>query len=157
MDGDDKTARERKQRLRQRREAAGMAQISGWVPAARRSYARQVLKAVAEGANSLPPDPEMTAALEVTQAELAAARMAIEAGEQRGRALQTECDAAMATWASERDKGRVATQAAQTAQELATEALRRAEKAETIIRQTRNLPGVRGRLVRWLTGAMLER
>jgi hypothetical protein len=74
MDREDKTARERKQRMRAKREAAGVAQVSGWVPAARRAYAREVLKAVAEGANSLPPDPELMAALDAAKIDLAAAQ-----------------------------------------------------------------------------------
>jgi hypothetical protein len=46
--------------------------------------------------------------------------------------------------------------AAQEAQERATEALGRAEKAEAAMRQARSLPGVKGRLVRWLTGDALR-
>ena len=47
MDGEDRTGRERKERLRARRDEAGMAQVSGWVPKDRRPYAREVLSALA--------------------------------------------------------------------------------------------------------------
>jgi chromosome segregation ATPase len=174
MDGEDKTARERKQRMRAKREAAGVAQVSGWVPAARRAYAREVLKAVAEGANSLPPDPELSAALDAAKADLIAAHVEIEAAkaqiaqiemmaERQRQALEAERDAARAAEAAEREKvqatateAQVAAKTAQEAQKRATEALGRAEKAETAIRQAKSLPGVRGRLVRWMAGDVLE-
>ncbi len=76
MDGEDRTGRERKERLRARRDEAGMAQVSGWVPKDRRPYAREVLAALARGANSLPPDPEQAAALDVAQADATAAKAA---------------------------------------------------------------------------------
>ncbi len=169
MDGDDKTARERKQRMRARREADGMAQVSGWVPAARRAYAREVLRAVAEGANSLPPDPELAAALDTVRDDLAKAQAEIEAREELLRAahdrevqLQAERDAARAAEAEGRAKIDVATveakdaaKDAREAQERATEALQRAEKAETAIRQAKTMPGIKGRLVRWLAGDVL--
>ena len=173
MDREDKTARERKQRMRAKREAAGVAQVSGWVPAARRAYAREVLKAVAEGANSLPPDPELMAALDGAKIDLAAAHAEIAAAkaqiaqievtaECQRQALEAERDAAKAAEAAESEKAQAtameaqaAVRTAQEAQERAIEALGRAEKAETTIRQARSLPGVRGRLVRWLAGEVL--
>jgi len=169
MDGDDKTARERKQRMRARREADGMAQVSGWVPAARRAYAREVLRAVAEGANSLPPDPELAAALDTVRDDLTKARAEIEAREELLRAahdrevqLQAERDAARAAEAEGLAKVQEATseaaeaaRAAQEERERATEAAARAEKAEAAMRQAKTLPGVRGRLVRWLAGDVL--
>ena len=75
MDGEDRTGRERKERLRARRDEAGMAQVSGWVPKDRRAYAREVLAAIAQGANSLPPDPEQAAELERAQSEVEAAQI----------------------------------------------------------------------------------
>lgn len=103
MDAHDKTGRERKERLRQRRDKAGMAQVSGWVPKDRRAYAREVIAALAKGANSLPPDPEQAAALDAAWASIAAARIAeaevhavLEKAEQRGQALVDELDAARA-------------------------------------------------------------
>lgn len=169
MDGDDKTARARKQRMRARREADGMAQVSGWVPTARRAYAREVLRAVAEGANSLPPDPEMAAALDAVRTDLSRAHAEIEAREAalqaaRGREarLQAERDAARAAEVTEREKvvtialeAQEAARAAQEAKERTTEALQRAEKAEAVIRQAKTLPGLKGRLVRWLAGSVL--
>jgi chromosome segregation ATPase len=174
MDGEDKTSRERKQRMRAKREAAGVAQVSGWVPAARRAYAREVLKAVANGANSLPPDPELSAALDAAKSDLAAAHAEIEAAkaqiaqvemtaERQRQALEADRDAARAAEATEREKtqatameAQAAARTAQEAQERATEALGRAEKAETAIQQARSLPGVKGRLVRWLAGEVLR-
>ena len=90
-------------------------------------------------------------------------RLEIEAEKRQGQALEAERDAARAAEAAEREKAQAtATEAqaaaknAQEVQEQATEALRRAEKAETAIRQARSLPGIRGRLVRWLAGNVLE-
>ena len=174
MDGEDKTSRERKQRMRAKREAAGVAQVSGWVPAARRAYAREVLKAVADGANSLPPDPELMAALDAAKADLIAAHTEIEAAkaqivqievtaERQRQALEAERDAARGAEAMEREKAQTtateaqaAARTAQEAQERAMEALGRAEKAETAIRQVGSLSGVRGLLVRWLAGEVLR-
>jgi len=184
------TGRQRSERLRAKRGEAGLAQVSGWVPKERRAYAREVLEALARGANSLPPDPEQAAALEAAQIEVGRARAAeadaqaalVQAKEQgqiltsqlnathvemevekRQRlALEAERDAAMAAEAAERKKAqmtaaeaRAATRSAQEAQKQATEALERAEQAETVIRKARNLPGIKGRLVRWLAGDVL--
>jgi hypothetical protein len=138
MTAEETGARARKKRLHSKRAEAGLAQISAWVPIERRSYARDVLKAVALGANSLPPDPEMAA-------ELAAARTKIEQIEaevaQQRIILEAEREAARASEAK--------------AQERAAEALRRAETAETAIYRTKALPGLKGRLVRWLAGDVL--
>lgn len=179
------TGRQRSERLRARRGEAGLAQVSGWVPKERRAYAREVLEALARGANSLPPDPEQAAALEAAQietdraraaeaeaqaalvqakkhgqiltAQLAAIRAEIEAEKRQRLVLEAQRDAARAAEAAEREKAQAtateaqaAARTAQEAQEQATEALGRAEKAETAIRQARGLPGIRGRLVRWL-------
>jgi hypothetical protein len=139
MTAEETGARARKKRLHSKRAEAGLAQISAWVPIERRSYARDVLKAVASGANSLPPDPEIAAELAAAQTKIEQ----IEAKAVRQRViLEAEREAARMSEAK--------------AQERATEALMRAEKAETTIRQARSLPGVRGRLVRWLAGDVLE-
>jgi hypothetical protein len=98
-----------------------------------------VLKAVASGANSLPPDPEIAA-------ELAAAQIKIEQ-------IEAEAVRQKAILEAEREAARMSEA---KAQEQAKEALGRAEKAETAIRQARSLPGVRGRLVRWLARDALE-
>ena len=185
------SGRQRSERLRARRDEAGLAQVSGWVPKERRAYAREVLEALARGANSLPPDPEQAAVLEAVRieadrakaaeadaqaalvqakehgqeltAQLDATRAEIEAEKRQRQALKAERDAARAAEAAEREEAQamvteaqVAARTAQEAQERAMEALGRAEKAETAIRQARSLPGVRGRLVRWLAGDVLE-
>ena len=184
------TGRQRSERLRARRGEAGLAQVSGWVPKERRAYAREVLEALARGANSLPPDPEQADALEAAQieagraraaeaeaqaalvqakehgqilaAQLDATRAEIEAEKRRRLVLEAERDAAKAAEAAEREKvkatvmeAQAAARTAQEAQEQATEALGRAEKAETAIRQAKTMPGIKGRLVRWLTGDVL--
>jgi len=138
MTKEETGARARKKRLHSKRAEAGLAQISAWVPIERRSYARDVLKAVALGANSLPPDPEIAA-------ELAEARAKIE---------QIEAEAAQqrAIWEAERE---VARESQAKAQERMGEALQRAEKAEAAIQQAKTLPGIKGRLVRWLAGDVL--
>jgi hypothetical protein len=139
MTAEDTGAQARKKRLHSKRAEAGLAQISAWVPIERRSYARDVLRAVASGANSLPPDPEIAA-------ELAAAQIKIEQ-------IEAEAVRQKAILEAEREAARMSEA---KAQEQAKEALGRAEKAETAIRQARSLPGVRGRLVRWLAGDVLE-
>ena len=113
MDGEDRTGRERKERLRARRGEAGMAQVSGWVPKDRRPYAREVLAALARGANSLPLDPEQAAAVDAAQVDAAAARAAEAAAraalaeaEQHRQALAAELDAARAEGAAAREAGR---------------------------------------------------
>ena len=90
-------------------------------------------------------------------------RLEIEAKEHQRQALEAERDAARAAEATEREKAQVtateaqaAAKTAEMAQEQAMEALGRAEKAETAIRQAKSLPGVRGRLVRWLARDTLE-
>jgi len=87
----------------------------------------------------------------------------VEGLESREMALQAELDAARAAEAEGRTKidavtieAKEAAKVAQEAQGRATEALRRAEKAETVIRQAKALPGIRGRLVRWLAGDALQ-
>jgi hypothetical protein len=118
------------------------------------------------GEASLEPMAELEAARnQIIEIERQAEKHRIEIEAQaavRERALQAERDAARAAEMTERKKA-LATAAeaeatkiiAQAAQEQAIKALGRAEKAETAIHQARNLPGVRGRLVRWLAGDVL--
>lgn len=155
MDGEDKGARERKQRMRARREAEGLSQVSGWVPAARRAYAREVLKAVAAGANSLPPDPELAAALDAARLALTDAQAAIAerdrllgASVDRAEQLQAVLDAARAAEAAMQSE-------VQEERERATEATGRAGRAEAVILKAKTLPGIKGRLLRWLAGDVL--
>lgn len=150
MEGEDRTGRERKERLRARRDEAGMAQVSGWVPKERRAYAREVIAALARGVNSLPPDPEQAGAVEAARAETeaardaeAAARAALAEAEQRGQEL-----------AAERDAARARAELAEQAQAEAINALQAAKEATALARaETRRFqgaPGLRGRIVRWL-------
>jgi len=160
MDDEDKSTRARKQRMRAKREAEGLAQVSGWVPAARRAYAREILRAVGDGANSLPPDPELLAALDSMRDDLAKARNEIETREQilqaaRGREvqLQAEMDAAKA---SEAERIAEAKQIVQDARERAKAALERAKNAERTVKRVKGIPGFKGRLVQWLVGDVLS-
>ena len=93
--------RERSERLRAKRDADGLAQVAGWVPKERRAYAREVLAALARGANSLPPDPEQAAALDAVRAEAevarageAAARAELAEAEERAQAANQRAEAA---------------------------------------------------------------
>ena len=146
----ESAGRQRSERLRARRDAAGMAQVSGWVPKERRAYAREVIAALARGANSLPPDPEQAGAVEAARAETeaardaeAAARAALAEAEQRGQELATERDAACAR-----------AEIAEQAQAETINALQAAKEATALARaETRRfqgVPGLRGRVVRWL-------
>ncbi len=168
MNGEDRTGRERKERLRARRDADGLAQVSSWVPKERRAYAREVLAALARGANSLPLDPEQKAALETARAEAeaartaeAVARTALAEAERHGRALAVELDAARAEAEAARDAGRQAAAAALARAEMAErargDAARELAAAETAAARARaeaerfqKAPGLRGRVVRWL-------
>ena len=151
------TGRQRSERLRARRGEAGLAQVSGWVPKERRAYAREVLEALARGANSLPPDPEQAAALEaarveadraraaeaaaqaalvqakehgqVLTAQLDAARAEIEAEKRQGKALEAERDAARAAEAVEREKAQATATEAQIAATTAQKAQEQATQA----------------------------
>ncbi len=161
MVGDDKTGRERKERLRARRDEAGLAQVSGWVSKERRAYARQVLAALSQGSNSLPPDPEQAAALktaqtalEAAQAEAAAARIAeaaacegLLAAQQHGQTLATELEAARTEIESIRGAGHQAEVAAlaqvEAAKATAALALATAERFQ-------KASGLRGKAIRWL-------
>ena len=117
----------------------------------------------AGGANEPEPgeaSPGLAAELEAAKARIAdiehqaEARLAIviEAAERRRRALETEQEKAQAS----AEEALKATRAAQVAEGRATEALRRAEKAEAVIRQAKNLPGLKGHLVRFLVGEILN-
>jgi len=169
MAGDDKTGRERKERLRARRDEAGLAQVSGWVPKDRRAYAREVLAALSQGSNSMPPDPEQAAALEAVQAAAMAARIAETAAcealvvaQQHGQALAAElgafrADAEATQQASSQAEVAALARAvkAEQAREDALDQLRTAEaatvQAQAEAERFRRAPGLRGRALRWLT------
>jgi len=122
--------RQRSERLRARRDAAGMAQVSGWVPKDRRAYAREVIAALARGANSLPPDPVQAAALEAAQVDAAVARVA----EGKARAALVEAEQHARALATDLDAARAAAATAQEAQEASSRvvalAVARAEASE---------------------------
>jgi len=153
--------KKRSERLRARRDEAGLAQVSGWVPKDRRVYAREVLAAVSQGSNSLPPDPEQAAALEAAQTAATTARIAETAAcealvvaQQHGLVLAAELDAtrtelavARAEIEAVRDTGRQAETAA-LAQAEAAEA--KALLALATVEQFQKVPGLRGRAIRWL-------
>ena len=111
--------------------------------------------------------PELRTELEAMKSQMNQTaemrRLEIEAEKHQRQALEAERDAARVAEAAEREKAQAtateaqaAARTAQEAQERATEVLGRAEKAEMVIRQVRSLPGVSGRLVRWLAGDVLE-
>lgn len=101
----------------------------------------------------------MRAELEAAQSRIAAVeldaekrRADIEAIERHMQALQAERDAAMRGQVAEREKAQLAVT---EAQKRTLEILQRADKAEAAIRQAKALPGIRGRLVRWLAASVL--
>lgn len=162
MVAEDKTGRERKERLRARRNEVGLAQVSGWVPKDRRPYAREVLAALAQGANSLPPDPEQAEALRAAQVALKAAQAeATTARHAEAAASEAllEARAREEVLAAELDVARAEVEVARSAKHQAeTVALAQvqAAKAETAMaleeaKQSRMIPGLRGWVVRRLT------
>lgn len=72
-----------------------------------------------------------------------------QAVERRKRILEAERDAAKMAELIERQKAQAIAMEAQQAQE-------RADRAETVIQRTKALPGIKGRLVRWLARDLLE-
>ncbi len=76
--------------------------------------------------------------------------------ETRERALQAERDAAKAVGAKSQSEAQEAARAAQEERERATEAAGRAERAEAVIFKAKTMPGIKGRLVRWLAGEILS-
>ena len=161
MADEGRTGRERKERLRARRDEAGLAQVSGWVPKDRRSYAREVLAALAKGANSLPPDPEQVEALRAAQAALEAAQAdAIIARHAEGAASEAllAAQAREGVLAAELDVARTqievaldAKRQAETAALAQVEAARaEATLAQAVAGRFQKAPGLRGQLMRWL-------
>jgi hypothetical protein len=124
-----------------------MAQVSGWVPKDRRPYAREVLAALARGANSLPPDPEQVAALEAAQAVAKAAEVQI-------RAALVEVEATRETGRQAEMVAMARVEAAERAQEAIRGKLQAVEaamiQAQEEAKRLHKLPGVRGWIVRWL-------
>jgi hypothetical protein len=153
--------KKRSERLRARREEAGLAQVSGWVPKDRRAYAREVLAAVSQGSNSLPPAPEQAAALEAAQAAVAAARIAETAAcealvvaQQHGRVLAAELDATRAELAVARTEIEAVQDAGRQAETTALAQVEAADAKAALALATaerfQKAPGLRGRAIRWL-------
>ena len=160
--------KKRSERLRARRDEAGLAQVSGWVPKDRRAFAREVLAALSRGSNSLPPDPSQAAALEAAQSaleaaqvEAAAAREMLVAAQQHEQSLTAELgaihvklDAAHAELDVARAEIEVALDAKRQA-EAAALAQVEAARAEAVLslakaERFQKAPGLRGRAIRWL-------
>ncbi len=117
----------------------------------------------AGGANQPEPgevSPDLTAELDAAKAQIErqveARRIEVEAAEARERALQADRDAARAAEAEAAEKARTAARAAYEADQQAIEAKREARRAWAPVRRLKTMPGVRGRLVRWLAGDVLE-
>jgi chromosome segregation ATPase len=127
------------------------------------------------GANEPGPDgttsPDLAAELQAAHARIeaieraAAERQAeIEAAAERQRqALEARLDAAKASEVAAQEEarwlaaeGRTAARLTREAQERVREVLERAEKAESTIRRAKSLPGLRGRLMRWMAGDTLD-
>jgi DNA repair exonuclease SbcCD ATPase subunit len=180
-----KSDAERQKRRRQRLADVGIKPMTVHFPEPDRPLVRDLSRMVLDGqpirqamrALGGSNEPESGEASGKLLAELGAARNRIaeierEAEKWRGeiearaetreRTLQAERDAAKAAETEGRARIDAATveaqeaaKATQEAERRATEALRRAEKAETAIRQAKTLPGLKGRLVRWLAGDVL--
>lgn len=168
MADEDKTGRERKERLRARRDEAGLAQVSGWVPKDRRAFAREVLAALSQGSNSLPPDPEQAAALEAAQSalgaaqvEAATAREMLTAVQQHEQSLTTELgDIRIKLDAAHVDLNIARTEITKvldTKRQVETAALAQVEAAKAEAAQAletaqrfQKISGLRGWMVRWL-------
>lgn len=160
--------KKRSERLRARRDEAGLAQVSGWVPKDRRAFAREVLAALSRGSNSLPPDPGQAAALEAAQsaleaaqAEAVAACRMLAAAQQHEQSLTAELgaihvklDAAHAELDAARAEIRVMLDGrhqAETAALVQLEAARaEAALAQVTAERFQKVSGLRGRAIRWL-------
>ncbi|OYV99677.1 MAG: hypothetical protein B7Z58_18105 [Acidiphilium sp. 37-64-53] len=104
-------------------------------------------------------DPDM----QVVTDELAATRLASQVAAARAAALEAELDVAKKATTTEQKrnaaivaKAQISEKVAADAQKRAEEALGRAKKAEIAVRQVKTLPGIKGRLVRWLVGDVLR-
>ncbi len=83
-------------------------------------------------------------------------RIEVETVEARERALQGERDDARVAEAAEREKRRIAISEAENSARAAQAAQERAEAAEIAIKQAKALPGIKGRLIRWLASDVLN-
>ena len=132
--------RRRAAKSREKRQQAGQARVSVWVPRERAAYAHRVLHALAAGRNTLPPDPEQEATIaalrtELNQVRASAAQREGELTAERDTANDRACAAER-----ERDTARCGLRAAETALARAQAEAERFQKA----------PGLRGRVIQWL-------
>lgn len=142
--------RRRAAKLRERREQAGQIRISAWVPRERADYARQVLRAAAAGANTLPPDPGQQATLDAARGETAAARAELEearVASDRQAKLAQSAEAAALTRAEAAERGQEGAArelaVARTEAEAAQGRERVAQEAAATLRG--ELEGIKGR------------
>lgn len=142
------TGQQRSERLRARRDEAGMAQVSGWVPKDRRAYAREVLAALAQGANHLPPDPEQAAALDAARADAAAARMAEAAACARLADAEDHAQALATKLEEVQEAGRQARAGVEAAQERERAAQEAAKALQGELAGIKSRRGWRGVLLR---------
>jgi hypothetical protein len=176
---------ERQDKRRQRLAAVGIRPMTVQFPEADRPLVRDLSRHVLDGqpirqamralggSNELISDEasaELRAELEAlrnrvaeVESEAKNRQAEIETVKGRERALLAQRDAALVAESSEREKAETAMAEARTASDKAVDAegrasgtLRRAKAAEKIVRKVQDLPGVRGWLVRWLAGAVLE-
>lgn len=103
------------------------------------------------------PEPASIALDVIVELEAARARIATAEAEARSQrlALETELGIARTAEAAARERSHAIAMEAGEAQERANAALRRAETAERAIRQAKSLPGLKGRIVRWLAADAL--
>lgn len=120
----------------------------------------------AGGANEPEPgemSPDLIAELEAAKTRIAeierqaeARRIEIEAAERQRQALEAERDAARASEAEARKKVAAGARLVLEAQEEVIEADRKARRAWAPVRRIRTMPGLRGRLARWIADVRPE-
>ena len=132
--------RRRAAKSREKRQQAGQARISAWMPQERAGYARQVLQALAAGRNVLPPDPEQEATVAALRTEL---------DQVQALAMRREGELTV-----ERDAANGRAHAAERERDAARCGLRAAEavlaRAHAEAERFQEAPGLRGRVIRWL-------
>ncbi|OZB21450.1 MAG: hypothetical protein B7X49_17825 [Acidiphilium sp. 34-64-41] len=162
-------AKQRARRYRENLSARGVALFQVAAPESARPLFREAAELMVREDDPLAPhaafrkvgganDPGMQMMAE----ELAATRLASQAAAARVLALEAELDVAKKATTIEQKrsaaiaaKAQISEKVAADTQKRAEEALGRAKKAETAIRQVKTLPGLKGRLVRWLAGDVL--
>lgn len=162
-------ANRRTKRYRENLSARGIALFQVAAPESARGLFREAAELMVREDDPLAPhaafrkigganDPDM----QVVADELAATRLAAQVAAARILALEAELDAAKRATTTEQKRNAAIVAKVQSlekgasdAQKRADQVLGRAKKAETAIRQAKTMPGIRGRLVRWLAGGVL--